>query len=197
MTEQVDKHIGMILDGLRDAGLGDNTLIVFTSDHGNMDASHRLASKGLLYEKSVGVPLILKYKGAIPAGKADQTHLVSTGLDLLPTICDYAGVQKPAHLLGKSLRPLAEGKRVKQWRSYVASENSWSRMIRSQRYKYCVYDSADSEESLVDLENDPGEMLNLVDDPKFNDVLAEHRRLLTDWIEISGDKEGLKYVRKG
>jgi choline-sulfatase len=197
LTEQVDKQIGMILDGLRDAGLGDNTLIIFTSDHGNMDASHRLASKGLLYEESVGVPLILKYKGAIPAGKADQTHLVSTGLDLLPTICDYAGVQKPTHLLGKSLRPLAEGKRVKQWRSYVASENSWSRMIRSQRYKYCAYSSTDSMESLVDMENDPGEMRNLFDVPQFQDVLAEHRRFLAEWVEISNDREGLKYLKNG
>jgi len=197
LTEQVDKHIGMILDGLRDAGLGDNTLIIFTSDHGNMDASHRLASKGLFYEESVGVPLILKYKGAIPAGKTDQTHLVSTGLDLLPTICDYAGVQKPAHLLGKSLRPLAEGKRVKQWRSYVASENGWSRMIRSQRYKYCAYSSASSKESLVDMKNDPGEMRNLVDVPQFQDVLAEHRRLLIEWVEISNDGDGLKYLKNG
>ena len=197
LTEKVDRHIGTILDGLRNAGLADNTLIIFTSDHGNMDASHRLASKGLLYEESVGVPLILKYTGAIAAGKTDRTHLVSTGLDLLPTICDYAGVRKPAHLLGRSLRPLAEGKRVKQWRSYIASENSWSRMIRSRRYKYCAYSSADSAESLVDMENDPGEMRNLVDVPQFQDVLAEHRRLLAEWVEISDDREWSKYLKNG
>jgi len=197
LTEQVDKHISLILDGLKDAGLADNTLVVFTSDHGNMDASHRLASKGLFYEESLGIPLILRYKGGIPAGKTDQKHLVSTGLDILPTLCDYAKVTPPAHLLGKSLRALAEGKPVDKWRSYIASENGWSRMIRSQRYKYCVYDSADSNESLVDMENDPGEMRNLVEDPQFRDVLAEHRRLLTDWSKLSNDKDGQKYVRNG
>ena len=196
LTEQVDQHIGMILDGLKDAGLEDNTLIVFTSDHGNMDASHRLASKGLLYEESVGVPLIIKYKGVIDTGRTDKKHLVSTGLDILPTLCDYAQVAQPAHLLGKSLRPLAEGKPVDKWRSYVASENTWSRMIRSERFKYCVYESPGSKESLVDMENDPGEMRNLVDDPKFRDVLVAHRRLLAEWIELSDDKDGLKFIRK-
>lgn len=196
LTEQVDKHIGMILDGLKDAGLEDNTLIVFVSDHGNMDASHRLASKGLLYEESVGVPLIIKYKGGIAAGQTDKKHLISTGLDILPTLCDYAGVKQPAHLLGKSLRALAEGKPVEKWRSYVASENTWSRMIRSEKFKYCVYESGDNKESLVDMENDPGEMRNLVDDPKFRDVLVKHRRLLKEWIELSDDKDGSKFIRK-
>lgn len=196
LTEQVDKHIGMILDGLKDAGLADNTLIVFTSDHGNMDASHRLASKGLFYEESVGVPLIIKYKGDIKPGQTDKKHLISTGLDILPTICDYAGVTKPAHLLGKSLRPLAEGKPVNKWRSYVAAENTWSRMIRSEKFKYCVYESGDNKESLVDMENDPGEMRNLVDDPKFRDVLIKHRGLLKEWIKLSDDKDGSKFIRK-
>jgi N-acetylglucosamine-6-sulfatase len=69
-------------------------------------------------------------------------------------------------------------------------------MIRSQRYKYCAFDDPDSKESLVDMENDPGEMLNLVDDPKFREVLAEHRRLLAEWSELSGDNDASKYLRK-
>jgi arylsulfatase A-like enzyme len=195
LTEKVDRQIGRILDGLKEAGLEDSTLIVFTSDHGNMDASHRLASKGLFYEESVGVPLILTYKGVIPAGETDRTHLVSTGLDILPTVCDYAGIPKPEHLLGHSLRPLAEGKRVERWRTYVASENGYTRMIRSQRYKYCAFDDASSKESLVDMENDPGEMRNLVDDPRLRDVLVEHRRLLAEWSKTSRDDDASKYVR--
>jgi len=195
LTEKVDKNISKILDGLKEAGLAKNTVVIFTSDHGNMDASHRLASKGLFYEESVGVPLILKYPGGIPGGRTDQRHLVSTGLDILPTICDYAGVKQPKHLLGMSLRPLAEGKRFVNWRTYVSSENHYTRMIRSQRFKYCSYDDAGSKESLVDMENDPGEMRNLVDDPKFQKVLSEHRRLLADWSKLSGDKDASKYVK--
>ncbi len=196
LTERVDGEIGRILNGLKKASLEDNTLIIFTSDHGNMDASHRLASKGMFYEESVGVPFILKYKGSIPAGRIDRKHLVSTGLDILPTICDYAGIDIPEHLLGRSLRPVAEGEAVDDWRTYVASENHYTRMIRSQRYKYCAFDDPDSKESLVDMENDPGEMRNLVDDPEFQNVLAEHRRLLADWSKISGDNDASKYLRK-
>ena len=196
LTERVDGEIGRILNGLKMARLEDNTLIIFTSDHGNMDASHRLASKGMFYEESVGVPFILKYKGSIPAGQTDRKHLVSTGLDILPTICDYAGIDIPEHLLGRSLRPVAEGETVDDWRTYVAAENHYTRMIRSQRYKYCAFDDPDSKESLVDMENDPGEMRNLVDDPEFQKVLAEHRRLLADWSKISGDDDASKYLRE-
>jgi choline-sulfatase len=195
LTEQVDANIGKILDGLKEAGLEDNTLVIFTSDHGNMDASHQLASKGFFYEESVGVPLILSFKGRIPAGRVDEKSLASTGLDILPTICDYAGVTKPDHCLGESLRQLAEGKSVDNWRSYVASENGGCRMIRSERYKYCAFADTDSKESLVDMEKDPGEMRNLVDDPKLKSVLAEHRKLLVDWSKLSGDKDASKYVK--
>ncbi len=196
LTEKVDKNIGRILDGLKDAGLEDNTVVIFTSDHGNMDASHRLASKGLFYEESVGVPLIVRYPKSIPAGRTDREHLISTGLDILPTMCDYAGVKKPKHLLGMSLRPVAEGKRVENWRTYVASENRYTRMIRSRKYKYCAFNDPNSKESLVDMENDPGEMQNLVDDPRFKTVLAEHRKLLADWSKLSGDKDASEYLRK-
>lgn len=100
LTEQVDEHIGRILDAVHDAGLEETTLILFTSDHGNMDASHRLASKGLFYDESVRVPFLMKYKGVIPPGQVDNKHLVATGLDILPTLCDYAGANVPATLLG-------------------------------------------------------------------------------------------------
>ena len=158
-------------------------------------ASHRLASKGFYYDESVGVPLILKYRKGIPGGRVDRQHLVSTGLDILPTICDYAGVEKPTHLLGESLRPLAAGEEVDEWRSYVVSENHWFRMLRSSRFKYSVVNSIGKTECLVDMENDCGETRNLADDPQFHTVLAEHRRLLAEWIEISADDEGLAYTR--
>jgi arylsulfatase A-like enzyme len=181
LTEQVDRHIGIILDSLEDAGLEENTLIIFLSDHGNMDASHHLSSKGFYYEESVGVPLILSCKGSIAPGQVDQEHLVSTGLDLLPTICDYAGIEKPAHLTGASLRPIAEGRSVLPWRSCIAAENDWFRMIRSRSYKYCAFTDADSKELLVDLEHDPGEMKNLVDEPGYQAILDEYRSRMAEW----------------
>ncbi len=193
LTEQVDRHIGRILDAVKRSGVEDTTLIVFTSDHGNMDASHRLASKGLFYEESAGVPLLMKYKGTIPPGTVDE-HLVSNGLDILPTLCDYAGVAAPKTLLGRSLRPIAEGERVGQWRPYVVAENLAGRMIRSERYKYCVYTDGAIRESLVDMRDDPGELKNLVLLREYESVLREHRGYLTRWIEESGDTEARAFA---
>ena len=194
LTEQVDKQIGRILNGLKEAGLEEKTLVVFTSDHGNMDACHRLASKGLFYEESVRVPLIMMYKGVIHR-KKDNEHLVSTGLDILPTLCDYANIKQPSHLLGKSLRVIAEGKTIDKWRDYVASENGWGRMIRSKRFKYCIYDSGENREFLVDLENDPGEMCNIANNQIYKKALNKQRELLKEWIQMSNDTAGLKYLR--
>lgn len=194
LTEQVDLQIGRILKGLNDAGLTEKTLVVFTSDHGNMDASHRLSSKGFFYDESVRVPFIIKYKGVIDGGRVDQDHLVSTGLDILPTFCDYAGIKVPEHFLGKSLRQIAEGKTVTSWRSYVASENSWGRMIRSKSFKYCVYDSDAGRESLTDMDIDSGEMRDLSKLEKYKNVLNEHRQYLKEWVKLSGDKAGSKFI---
>jgi arylsulfatase A-like enzyme len=195
LTEQVDGHIGRILEALKESGQEEETVILFTSDHGNMDASHRLASKGLFYEESVRVPFLIKYKGRTPAGRVDDQHLVSTGLDILPTLCDYAGAVVPETLLGRSLRPIAEGRQVDGWRPYVVSENAWGRMVRSDRYKYCVYDSGVVRESLVDLKTDPGEMSNLASLPEFRESLELHRRYLDQWIEESGDAEARLLAR--
>lgn len=193
LTELVDSHIGQILDGLRESGQEDNTLVLFVSDHGDMDASHRLASKGLFYEESVGVPLLMRHPGHIPAGKT-QSALINIGLDILPTFCDYAGIGIPDHLPGQSLKPLAEGKQPGPPRSYIASENNFTRMIRTDRFKYCAHDSGDLKESLYDMKNDPGEMHNLVADRNYKTILNEHRALLKDWVSQTGDREGKAYL---
>ncbi len=195
LTEMVDKEIGMVLDALREAGMEDNTLIVFTSDHGDMDSAHRMEHKSVLYEESVRVPFIMRYKGMIPAGVVDNTHLVSNGLDLLPTLCDFAGVEAPKGLNGRSLRPLAEGKNTKQWRNFVVSESQNGRMLRTHRFKYCVYDSGRHREQLIDLQRDPGEMKNLAEVDDYKDVLDKHRRLLRNWIEKTGDRIAAEYVK--
>ena len=190
----VDAQIGVVLDALRAAGLEDNTLVVFTSDHGDMDSAHKLEHKSILYEESVNVPFIMSSPGRIPQGAVDNTHLISNGLDLLPTLCDYAGIEAPAGRPGRSLRPLAEGKAVEQWPDFVVSESDNGRMVRTQRFKYCLYDSGEHREQLTDLKDDPGEMKNLAEVPTFKSVLEQHRRLLKDWIERTGDRIGATYL---
>ena len=194
LTERVDAQIGRLLDALRMNGLEENTLVIFTSDHGDMDGSHRLASKNVFYENSVGVPFIMQYKGVIPAGVVDSKSLVSNGLDVLPTLCDYAGVSTPDYLLGRTLRPLAERQDDNARRPYIVAENNTGRMLRSNRYKYCVYSGGVIRESFVDLRTDPGEMKNLVGVPKFCKTLNHHRDFLRQWIAESNDAEAKSFA---
>ena len=187
LTERVDSQIGQLMDALKKHDLERNTLVIFTSDHGDMDGSHRLASKIVFYENSVGVPFIMQYKGVIPAGVVNHKSLVSNGLDILPTLSDYAGVSIPRTLLGRTLRPLAEGKSDNARRPYIVAENNTGRMLRSDRFKYSVYTNGVIRESLVDLQKDPGEMTNLAGIPQFNDTLNKHRKYLQQWIVESDD----------
>jgi choline-sulfatase len=182
LTEEADRRVDTILTALRDAGLERSTLVVFTSDHGEMNGAHKLEAKEVLYEEATRVPFIMSYKGVIPEGQVDGTHLVSTGLDLLPTLCDYAGIKVPAVALdGRSLRSVAEGRAPKDWRKYVVAESWGDRMIRTQRFKYARYACGGRAEQLSDLSVDPGEMNNLAEEPAYQDALTEHRELLTSW----------------
>ncbi len=194
LTEIVDAHIGKILDALKEKGLEQDTLIIFTSDHGNMDASHKLASKYFFYEESARVPFIMKYNKGIPKPGVEKDFFVSTGLDILPTCCDYAGIPKPGFAPGLSLRSTAEEKKGPNRRMYIASEIAHGRMIRSRDYKYCVYNSGKIRESLVDMNKDPGELKNLAYDLKYRSILIKHRKFLKEWIEKTGDKNGSEYI---
>ena len=197
LTEVVDDEIGVVLKALRETGLEKNTLVVFVSDHGDMDASHHLEHKSVLYEEASRVPLIVSWKGVTKPGLVDKEHLVSTGLDLIPTMCDFAGIPAPAGLKGRSVRPLAEGRKPSSWRDTLVVENGESRMLRSARYKYVVYASGARREMLVDMVADPGEMKNLALDPSSASVLAEHRRLLKEWYQQNGETLDSRYVVSG
>ena len=153
-----------------------------------MNGAHRLEAKEVLYEEATRVPFILSYRGVIPEAAVDSSHLVSTGLDLLPTLCDFASIKLPAVALdGRSLRPLAEGHPADNWRNYVVAESWGDRMIRTQRFKYCRYTSGAQPEQLTDLSADPGEMNNLAERPEYANTLQEHRGLLTEWQRTTWD----------
>ena len=197
LTETVDAEIGEVLKALKETGLDENTLVVFTSDHGDMDASHRLEHKSVLYDEASRVPFIVSWKGVTKAGLIDKEHLVSTGLDIIPTLCDFAGIPLPTELKGRSVRALAEGRTPASWRETIVTENGGSRMLRSARYKYVVYATGKRNEMLTDMKDDPGEMNNLALDPAFASVLTEHRRLLKEWYPQNGEVLDAKYNIKG
>jgi arylsulfatase A-like enzyme len=159
-----------------------------------MDSAHKLEHKSVLYEEAVRIPFIMSYKGMISPGKINNRHLISNGLDLLPTLCDYAGISIPGGIPGASIRSLAEGKNDARWRDHLVVESQNGRMIRTQRYKYCIYDSGINREQLIDLKDDPGEMKNLAGDENFADILKKHRQLLREWILEIEDDIGAKYL---
>ena len=185
LTELVDRRIQLILDALKESGQEENTLVIFSSDHGDMDASHRMEHKSTLYEESINIPFVAMWKGHIAAGQVNEKHLISNGLDLLPTVCDYAGIEGVADPRGRSLRPLFEGMEVK-WRETLGVESEIGRMvIDDDGYKYIRYDAVGIEEQLLNLKEDPFETKHFTHDSKYSDRL-DHLRNVFD-IEWFGE----------
>jgi len=192
-TEDVDRAIGRVLAALRAVGLEDDTLIVFTSDHGEGTAGHRWIVKLCLYEAPVTVPLIVSWKGVTPAGVADRTHVVSS-IDVLPTLCAYAGIDPPGGIVGRSLRSIIENPEASH-HAFVVAEvapdtkdpSFQGRMVRTPRYKYMAYARGANPEQLFDIESDTGETRNLARDPGAARILNEHRVLLAGWCERAKD----------
>jgi arylsulfatase A-like enzyme len=192
LTEDVDRQIGTILNALRETGLDKNTIIVFTSDHGDMDGSHKMVHKGYFYEESTRVPFIVAGPGI--ARGIDRQHLISSSVDLLPTFCDFAGVDLPEGIQGRSIRPLTLRKAPSTWREYIISENGRGRMVRSAKYKYCQYKGGEPREMLIDMDQDPGEMRNLATLDQYRDVLEVHRGMLYEWTRKVDDKMAASYL---
>ena len=189
MVEKVDGEIARVLDALNEAGDVEDTLVIFTSDHGDCTGAHRFNQKTVFYDESVRVPLIVNWKDKTAFGTSDV--LVNTGIDILPTMFAAAGIKQPKKLPGRSVLPLALGKSV-PWRNYLVAQNHLvqtgvvdglrptmeGRMVRTDRYKYCVYNRGIRRESLVDMVDDPGEMNDLAEDPEYRNVILKHRKLL-------------------
>lgn len=202
ISELVDREVGKILDALDKSGLTDNTLVIFSSDHGDQDGAHMLSHKRVLYEESVRVPFIAAGPG-VRRNEVDTTHPINNSTDFFATVCDYAGAELPTHVRGRSLRPLLEGNDIPDWPEYVVSEvenehlhkHQRGRMVRSQRFKYMAYERGRNREQLFDLEADPGEMNNLAKLPEFNNERQRHREYLREWCLATSDTFDRHYAR--
>ncbi len=194
LTEGVDEQIGRVLGALRDAGLEKKTVVVFASDHGDMDAAHGFEHKSLPYEESARVPFVVSWPGRVAGGRVDRKHLVGSTIDLLPTLCDFAGIGAPGGLPGRSVRGLVEKGEEKGWRTGLMVECGDSRTWRTGRYKYTVWEGPGAREMLIDMDRDPGEMKNLVGVKGMEGVLARHRKELRAEIARVGDAYGAKLM---
>ncbi len=190
LVETIDIEIGKVLSKLEELGLDENTLIIYASDHGDQLGERDLWWKQTFYEESVKVPLIMKWTGHIPEGEC-RSQVVNL-VDLSATLVDAGQGPQLPNADGQSLLPLAiDG--ATEWQNETYSEYctdgllAWSggrvlqsRMVRCGKWKFNYYHNCPHQ--LFDLEADPDEMNNLIDDPDCQKVASEMReKVLTGW----------------
>lgn len=174
----IDATLGLVLDVLEASGEAENTLLVYTSDHGEGNGHHKLATKGFLYEESARVPFTVVFPDRLPAGITDNQTLVS-GTDLMPTFCSVAGIPQPKNLPGIDF--LKEHRSDTPSREYVVAEAAGGgNMVRSERYKYIKYND-DPFIQFFDLEDDPEETTNLADRPDRAGFVKQHADMLAEF----------------
>ena len=188
MIKLIDDQLGRMLSSLEELGLAEETIVIFTSDHGETLGDHGLIQKGCrFYEGLVRVPMIWRWPGHIKSGVVSSA-LVEL-LDKAPTILDFAGIEVPAYMQGRSLRPLLEGSvpsehhhdlvRCEYYDALDLPDASRATMIRTDQHKLVVYHGHGLGE-LFDLNADPWEHENLWDSPA-------HAAIKTDLLIRSFD----------
>ena len=196
MISEVDAQIGRLIDFLKETGVYDDTLIVFTSDHGEGLGDHWLFAKYSYFEQTFHVPLIIR-DPATEARAADGQIIdaFTESIDIMPTILDQIGRQVPAQCDGFSLRDFCWGQQPEGWRQEYYAEfdlrSPWEgkkgaplglrddqcmiRIIRGRRYKYIHFEGLPC--LFFDLEEDPHEFRNLIDDPAYQQRVTDYARM--------------------
>ncbi len=189
---QVDDAIGRVLRTLVEEGVEQDTIVVFTADHGDMCGGHRMMDKHfILYDDVVKVPFAVKWPGHIAPGQVCDDFVYSF-LDLPPTILEWLGLHIPREFHGRSLASLLGGTASRGPRDAVVSTYNGQqfglytqRMIRTRKLKY-VWNTTDMDE-LYDLTTDPDELVNVVHDPQYGEALKDLRRRLYEELLDVGD----------
>ncbi len=217
MLGALDDGVGTILDALESAGLADDTLVVFTTEHGLSFPR----AKGCCFDPGIEAALLMRYPGVLEEGRVVD-DLVSN-VDVFPTLLEFADAPVPDDIAGRSFEPLLTGDGGRDEytpRDRIFAGMTWHdrynpiRAIRTDRWKYVrnfwhlpevyltrdIYESAAGREvreeyyceqrsyvELYDLENDPLERANLADDPEYADVRDRLREELLEWMEATDD----------
>lgn len=181
LTETADQQVGRVLSALEKSGLDENTIVVLTSDHGDMQGAHGLVWKNVLLEEAQRVPFIFAGPG-IKQNQIDASTLVCNGLDLLPTICDLTGVNKPNGLPGISLKHYLTGSGKDPNRKHIFTESYNAFQIIEGSYKYTVYELPGHPEMLADLEVDPEENINFADNSNYSIIKSDLKDKLFDYL---------------
>lgn len=194
-VKSVDNNIGRVLDYLDDNDLTENTIVVYTSDQGFYLGEHGWYDKRFMYEESFGTPHVMRYPKEIKAGQTSDEFVVN--IDHAATLLDYAGVQIPSEIQGKSIRSLCEGSASEDWRQSVYyhyyQSTGWHLVkkhygVRTDRYKLINF-YEDNEWELFDLNNDPNELSNEYSNEAYAqivlDLKVELRRLQHEYADES------------
>jgi len=185
MTANLDWNLGRLLSALARLGLESETLVVFTSDHGELFGAHGRRAKNVFYEEAVRVPFLARLPGGIPAGTKTDVPLGT--VDVMPTLLSFLGLDAPGDVEGADLSAALRGEPCEAPEAVLlqccgpvadfADGYEW-RAVRDRRHTYAVYRS-DGAEFLFDNLHDPWQMHNLVGDPACRDV----RKRLRTWME--------------
>lgn len=194
----IDENVGRLLDYLEQEGLADNTIVVYTSDQGFYLGDHGWYDKRFMYEESLRMPLMIRYPREISAGSVSNDFALN--VDFAPTFLDYAGVDIPAEMQGRSLRPMLKGETPENWQTSMYYRY-WMHLdkihgvyshygVRTEQYKLIYYYgealgasgttdiSTPKEWELFDLRKDPHEMNNVYDRPEYSAAVAELKQEL-------------------
>lgn len=196
----LDAQVGRLLDALDRLGLAENTLVIYSADHGDLCGGHGMIDKHyVMYDDVVRVPLIMRWPRCI-AGGSQCEAFVAHGIDLATTLCDVGGAVVPETFRGQSLLPLMSGVTCNGRQDIMAMYHGnqfglySQRMIRDRRWKYVW--NATAEDELYDLEADPGELRNLATSGAYSGELARLRRRLVAWMEEIHDPLLNQWIRR-
>jgi len=179
-----DHHIGRILDALEESGKADNTIIVFSADHGLAVGQHGLMGKQNQYDHSVRMPYVFCGPGIEAGRKIDAMVYLQSAF---ATTCEMAGIDAPQTVQFPSLVPLLTGRKQQLYDSVYGAYRDFQRMVRTQRYKLIRYPHV-NEVQLFDLKRDPWETKDLAEDPQYTPEVKDLDAKLHRWMKKTGDK---------
>ena len=184
LIENTDRHIGQLIKSVQNKGISDETIIIFTTDHGEMAGSHKLIAKTTFYEESSKIPVIIKYPKIIKPKTVNENALIST-IDIMPSLLDLAGLSIPDNIDGRSFKnEILYPNNKESTFNAVYSQNQYGRMVRFDNFKYVrsiVYGKR--YEILFDIQNDPLESKNLINEFEYKELAEKGKNLLDKWLK--------------
>jgi arylsulfatase A-like enzyme len=200
MMSEVDSHIGRLMTFLEETGAYENTLVVFTSDHGEQLGDHWQFAKYAYFDQSFHIPLIIRDPRTVPhQARGRQVNAFTESVDVLPTVLASLGLSVPSQCDGEALTPFIHGETPIHWRTEAHWENDFRdgvetngdcvlgmkpdqcamNVIRGERYKYIHFTALPP--LLFDLAEDPGEFNNLAEDPDYLPIVLEYAQKMLSW----------------